>query len=327
MTAFAGGRGNTLIRRIRKIIDDLRWHGRHGDILAYLRAWPSHPVREARWRYFRRGPQRELTLQTLNGLLTFDVKADTGVGRDLYVQRSYEAELMQRAVACLRREGCFMDPEKDVLVDVGANIGAICIAMLRLFHFRRALAFEPAPSTYDRLVRNLRQNQLEDRVVHFPCALSSVRGELDLELADGDSGDNRIRCTEAPGLMREERRRTAKVPVRTLDDVLAQQPDTIVDSIGLVWMDVQGHEGYVLEGSRQLFARGIPLVCEFWPYGIERSGMSRGRFEEIISEYFTHFLILSRRAQERLPTSQFTDLFDTYREPMRYCQVALFRRG
>jgi hypothetical protein len=48
--------------------------------------------------------------------------------------------------------------------------------------------------------------------------------------------------------------------------------------IDLVWMDVQGHEAHVLAGATCL--AGVPVVTEFWPFGLRRAG-ALARFHEL----------------------------------------------
>lgn len=38
----------------------------------------------------------------------------------------------------------------------------------------------------------------------------------------------------------------------------------------LLWMDVQGYEGFVLEGGMNILSKKPPLVIEFWPYGLDK---------------------------------------------------------
>lgn len=172
--------------------------------------------RRLRWWFIHLGPRRDVTVDTSNGLLSFDSK-DRLIGKYLYVKRSYEAREIQTAVALLRQEGYLKDAEGGTVLDVGANIGMICIALLKHGCFERAIAFEPAPNNYRLLIKNIDQNGLRERVLHFPCALSAAEGELELELSEDNSGDHRLRQTATPGVFREERRRTLRVRVRTLD--------------------------------------------------------------------------------------------------------------
>jgi hypothetical protein len=68
--------------------------------------------------------------------------------------------------------------------------------------------------------------------------------------------------------MMEEARATVRVPSLKLDDVA--QPTKGCKE--LIWVDVQGYEGYVLAGATQWLAAGVPVCTEFWPYGLKRSG-------------------------------------------------------
>ncbi len=283
-------------------------------------------LRRLQWWLIYLGPRRDVTVDTSNGRLTIDSK-DWLIGKYLYVKRSYEANQIRAAIALLQKEGHLREVGRKTVIDVGANIGMISIALLRQGYFERAIAFEPAPDSYRLLARNVSQNGFQDRILHFRCALSSIEGELELELSDDNSGDHRIRRTKTSGAFREERRRTVKVPIRTLDRVFSDHLALRSEEVGLVWLDIQGHEGQFFQGARDLLRRGIPVVSELWPYAILRSGMWRSDFCRILSELFTHFYLLAREPYERLPISKIGGLFDAYSAPKQMCQVALVRNG
>ncbi|RPJ80913.1 MAG: hypothetical protein EHM18_17695, partial [Acidobacteria bacterium] len=56
-----------------------------------------------------------------------------------------------------------------------------------------------------------------------------------------------------------------------------------LEETGLVWVDIQGHEGHFLRGAQSLLRRGVPIVTEFWPYAIERSGMSVEEYTSLVT--------------------------------------------
>ena len=63
---------------------------------------------------------------------------------------------------------------------------------------------------------------------------------------------------------------TVTVPVRSVDSLVAEgliEPARL----GLVWIDVQGHEAHVLAGAQRLLEQGVPTVIEVWPYGLART--------------------------------------------------------
>ena len=281
-----------------------------------------HFTRRLRWSFTYLGPRRDITINTFNGLLSFDSK-DWLIGKYLYVRRSYEAEEMQHAIALLRDNGYLSEDNCGTVLDVGANIGMTCIALLKLGYFNRAIAFEPAPNSYRLLSHNVLQNGFTDKIVHFPWALSSAQGEAELEISQDNSGNNRLRRTKQAGVFKEEKRRTVSVKVRTLDDVIATEPALSTEKISLIWLDVEGHEGHFFLGAQNLLKQPIPVVTEFWPYAVNRSGMSRGEFCNILMRFFTHFYALTNRPCEKQPISQFDNLFDTYKRPREMCQIML----
>jgi len=275
------------------------------------------------WGAIYLGPRRDVTVDTFNGLLTFNSK-DWLIGKYLYVKRSHEADQIERAIQILRREGYLGDLlSGKSLLNVGANIGMTVVCLVKQGYFDRAIAFEPAPDTYRLLIQNINQNGLQGRIHSFPFALSSLNGELELEVSSDNSGDNRIRQVERPGFFREEKRRTIRVPVKTLDGFLAENPLVRGDGVHLAWVDIQGHEGQFFRGARQFFRRGIPVVAEFWPYAVDRSGMSAQELCEILSELFSHFYVVGVGPEQKQPICEAAGLFQTYAGPREMCTVIL----
>ena len=89
-----------------------------------------------------------------------------------------------------------------------------------------------------------------------------------------------------------------KVPVRDAEtavrvdtvtlDQLAEDGAFDRDLTGLLWIDAEGHEGQIIEGAQALTARGVPIVLEWNPRGLDRSG-GRGKIEEIANAAYSHF--------------------------------------
>jgi FkbM family methyltransferase len=280
--------------------------------------------RRLAWAAIYYGPKRDITLQTANGLLTFSSR-DWMIGKILYLHRSYEMKEIDAAVKLLHEEGYLPGGASSTVLDVGANIGMICIALVRLGHFQKALAFEPAPGSYKLLVKNVGQNNLAARITCFPFALSSMRSEVDLELSPDNSGDHRIRHTKSQGAFHEELRPTVRVEARTLDSVFAENPELDPQEVSVVWLDIQGHEGCFLEGAREFLARGTPTVTELWPYALARSGSEPARVQSLLSQFYTHFYLLTANAAEKRPISAIGQVFQEFSGPREMCQVILVR--
>ena len=282
-------------------------------------------LRLLQWKLIYYGAKRDITLDTWNGLLTCNTK-NWLIGKYLYVNRSYEADNIEKTMDLLRREG-YLAGGGNVVFDVGANIGMIAIALLKRKYFQSAVAFEPEPDNFRLLLRNVTQNSLENRITCLPYALSShvYAGQGTLELSRDNFGDHRIRHSGTAGFFNEEKRQVMPVEMKTLDGFLENYKDIDPNAVSLIWIDIQGHEGHFFEGAHELLKRRIPVVSEFWPYAIERSGMPLSRYREILVENFTHFYRFKDDGFEKIPISQVDELFKLYNTPRSGDQLVLVR--
>jgi FkbM family methyltransferase len=195
-----------------------------------------------------------------------------GVARNAFSGGVFEKETLRRMLAALDRFGVSTLRGMNVL-EVGANIGTETVSLLSHHGVERVVAFEPDAENARFLRANLALNGLHDRAEIHEMALSDVDATLVLERSVNNCGDHRIRTLDArgPDLYNEHERATTEVPARRIDS-LAEAGELDLDSIGLVWMDAQGHEGHVLGGARRLIAAGTPVLTEYWPYGLGRAG-------------------------------------------------------
>lgn len=120
--------------------------------------------------------------------------------------------------------------EGDVVVDVGANIGAITLAAARAAgDSGHVYSIEAHPRTYKYLRGNLRLNHAEN-VTAFNVACGNANGTV--SFSDKRSDDqNSVAHAGIP------------VSVRRLDELIPDQP------IKLLKIDVEGYEKFVLEGA------------------------------------------------------------------------------
>jgi len=266
--------------------------------------------RQRYWRLLNSLPERDLTAETAHGRLTFSSK-DKFIGRSLYTAGHYGYSDLFDVVEILKAQGKLQSSNEGYLIDIGANVGTVCIPFVREQVFRRALAFEPEPHNFSYLKRNIDQNGLSDRVLPFQAAMSATNGEIEFELCPENHGDHRVRLSGAPAPQynhfHEHDRSIIKVPVHTLDEMVASL-DIASAEINLVWMDVQGHEGHIFQGAESLIAAGVPFVFEFWPYGLQSTGLDLDWFVDFVSSRFTHLWDLKSPNPDRMPASHIREL-------------------
>jgi FkbM family methyltransferase len=275
---------------------------------------PAAIARRALWEVLHRLPSRTLTVRTRHGVLSVGNK-DRAIGRLLFTWREFELDKIDRAIRCAVGAGALAERNDGWLLDVGANVGSVCIPLVRRGVVSRAVAFEPEPANYAHLRRSLSLNGIGPDVIRpVNAALSSVNGAATLELAFTNSGDHRIRV-EAPRSShpdcREDERALIEVPVHRLDDVV-RSLGIAREAVKLLWIDVQGHEAQVLEGAPALLAAGVPVVTEFWPYGLQRAGASGRNFAALLRAHFTTFYDLADDLPTARPITEIDALFTRY---------------
>ena len=153
----------------------------------------------------------------------------------------------------------------DVVLDIGANIGYYTLILARLVgETGRVYAFEPDPNNFEFLRKNVRANGYQN-VIYIKKAVSDKTGPLSLYLCPDNKGDHRIYDSQ-------DDRETLSIEAVTLDEHFSD----FQGQINFIKMDIQGAEGRAVKGMKKLLAQHpeTAMITEFWPAGLERSGVS-----------------------------------------------------
>jgi len=174
----------------------------------------------------------------------------------------------------------------DVVLDVGAHIGALTVAMARrVGEAGTVYAFEPQRKIYRELIHNLALNALTN-VVPLRFALSAESGLLEMDAGDGMDGQVSIG------------RGGDVVEARTLDSFG-------FPSVALIKIDVEGHEVEVLHGAGKLIESFHPVII------IETLAPNRDTVLRMLADYgytvrsltrWDYIATYGRDAQRELPS-------------------------
>jgi FkbM family methyltransferase len=208
----------------------------------------------------------------------------------MFLQGDYQKKDLLSAVDLVAKAGC---PLGGRFVDAGAHLGSSTVYALKSGHFSEAICCEPEPRNLRLLRANLALNEIDDRVTVYPVALSDHAGTFDLELSpDNNRGDHRLVSSRSPihppEAMSESRRTRISVHASTLDEIL-DRSSVAPGSVSLVWLDTQGHEGFVLAGASRVIQARVPFVIEFWPYGMKRAGCLDSLLTLIGTQFRTYY--------------------------------------
>ena len=149
------------------------------------------------------------------------------------------------------------------VVDIGANIGLYTLLLSRLVgKCGTVTAIEPDPCNFELLKTNCAFNSVTNVVLHHAAAGAS-HGSMRLYRSLVHSGDSRM-VFQQPSRLRQ----SVEVEVRTIDELVAGQ------RVDFIKVDVQGWEGEVFKGMKEIFARnpGLQISFEYWPFGLRAAG-------------------------------------------------------
>ena len=179
---------------------------------------------------------------------------DRGPGRELFIRGTQDFAKLEIALQLVRASGI---PAVSRILDIGANIGTICIPAVKRGLIRSAIGVEAVPAI-ERLFRaNILLNDLEAAIVSIHAAVGAIAGDtIDIAINTGNQGDNRIGSASGRSGFGE----TIRVKTTTIDALLADHSEKT-----LIWMDIQGYEGIALTGAPRTLVDTPPLVLEFCP--------------------------------------------------------------
>jgi FkbM family methyltransferase len=182
---------------------------------------------------------RELVVHDYLGEFRAVVDMTYPIERDMLVSW-YEPDAVAVIDAVVR--------EGNVCLDLGANVGALTLAMARrVGPTGQVYAFEPGPVTYARLVRNVELNpSIRDRVVLLQLGVADRRGVLYWREEADNRGNASLLSPSG-----------ARVDVVSLDEHFAGTP---LPRLDFVKIDVEGMEYEVLLGARRTLVTHRPII-------------------------------------------------------------------
>jgi FkbM family methyltransferase len=195
-----------------------------------VRNWPRHYLA----RYTRSA--RPLIYELRNGL-RFETRPgtlDAAIFKEVFVHKLYTPA------------GFEIGP-RDVVVDIGAQIGAFSVFAAQAASQGRVISFEPAPANFALLKRNIELNSLR-HVEALPQAVSDAVGERELRLSHNTGGHSfHTVDRSAPTAI-------IRVAAVTLAEIAR---DRRVTEIDFLKMDCEGEEYSIIDSCSDELLRRI----------------------------------------------------------------------
>jgi FkbM family methyltransferase len=188
--------------------------------------------------------------------LVWNLDLREGIDLTIYALGAFEPDTL-RALESLVKKGA-------TVLDVGANVGAHTLHMARLVGPKgRVIAFEPTDYAIAKLRANLQANpELTARVDVHQAFLAEQAGAIVAPSLASSWPVDGTRPDDAQ--MGSRTKPLSGATATTLDSVLEASGGP---EVGLIKMDVDGHELEVLQGAQAVLSRCRPIiVMELAPY-------------------------------------------------------------
>lgn len=151
-----------------------------------------------------------------------------------------------------------------VILDIGANIGYYTLLFSQqVGPSGLVFAFEPDSQSFQLLQKNIKVNNIKNTSV-FQLAVADEEKDLTLYRDRFNNLDHRIVKPD----WESEAIHIRSIRLDTFYSQCSPRPPDFIK------MDIQGSEGYALEGMKNLLAQSanVMLLTEFWPAGLNQGG-------------------------------------------------------
>jgi FkbM family methyltransferase len=178
-----------------------------------------------KWQILSRIFKRSFVHNWINETKFFVTNGETGLTGNIYVGL-HEFNDMGFLLHVLK--------PGDLFIDIGSNSGSYTILASGAVG-AKTISIEPVPSTFLRLIANIKLNAIEALVVAKNIGISSQKGILDVTI-DSDTTNHLISTGSSEN--------SVPIQVESLDEVCLGQNPTLIK------IDVEGWEKEVLLGAR-----------------------------------------------------------------------------
>jgi FkbM family methyltransferase len=162
----------------------------------------------------------------------------------------------------LRHQLLFSQLPIDLVLDVGANTGQFVQQCRAAGYKGEIISFEPSAAAHASLLQSAARDPLW--TVADRMALGAKTGEVEINIAANSYSssilpmlDSHLAAAPNSAYLQKE-----KVPLRRLDDILADLPATAPGRYIFLKLDVQGYESQVLAGATRLLNHTLAVQLE-----------------------------------------------------------------
>lgn len=221
---------------------------------------------------------QDLSFQGKYGCIYKVPNLKENIGFELFINGVYEEEIINFITHHMPKDG--------VLLDVGANIGAITLPICKQQKNIRALCIEASPRVYHYLQYNIEQNHLQNCIV-----INKAVTETENETVDFFSPVEKFGKGSLGNIFTQE---AEKVETITLNSILTQN---IFGKVDFIKIDIEGHEYAAFKGGDKVLTEenSPDILFEFvdWAEGLAKN-YKPGDAQQLLLNYGFRLFKLSK---------------------------------
>lgn len=190
------------------------------------------------------------------------------VGFDIYINGMFEKESIRFIQENL--------PATGVLVDIGANIGSICLPICVQRPDIKAICIEASPRVYNYLAFNVANNQVNNCIT-----VNKAMMDVDGQIVDFYSPVEKFGKGSLTSVFTKE---AETIETISLDTLLEQNN---IFNVDFIKVDIEGFEYYAFKGAKKLLNKpdAPGILFEFSRRAEEHANLKAGSAQQLLFDY------------------------------------------
>jgi len=248
----------------------------------------------------------------------FIVHPHETISHGIYVNGQFDFDKIIYAIKIIKK--------KNLLLDVGANIGSISIPSLKRCLFNKVIAIEPEQESFKLLNINVLINNLQSKATIYNLALAKTKTKNFSKLLP-DSRFNRgnnilVSDNYINKFNRIKLNKLNKKKLQVVDtDILDNYTFGLNKNNSLIKIDTQGSTLSILEGGKKTLKKKIALLIEF----DENEIIYSKEIFLILSKYYDFFYDLKNNKVIKLELNfaNFEKILNFYKKKKTYTDLLI----
>ena len=204
--------------------------------------------------------------------------SDKAIAKDLFVTGEFEYANIEKAYNIIKKK--YKNISNYTLLDIGANIGSICIPTIVRKVLKKVIAIEPSLRSLQLLKVNTILNKVDDNIEYICSLVGKNKKNLNFLLSEDNHGDNKV--------VTKKIKNSIKANSISLDYLTNKYKNKFIIKI-----DVQGHEGIVLSNGKRTLSKKLPLILELYPFYINLNKSFNKILNPLLVANYEYFYDLS----------------------------------